>query len=213
MIEGAFPPQTTCRLDGWEPVWLRLVPTGAAATQLDVLRREAGERLRQRIPGGKLVDDPVVAAVRKLFREAGTDPTRYRPSSEALARRVLKGAELPAIHPLVDLNNLLSLRLMVPCCVVDPSALDPPFVLRRGEPGESMVSFRGPFNLEGKPVLADREGPFGTPITDAERVRVGGDPPEVWLVAYGVCGLVEAARVREELQALVEAAPVASLRR
>jgi len=206
-----FPPHTTCELDGWELAWFALEPTGAGVKELEVLRAEVVQLLGDRFPGGKLTSDPVVVAVRGLFREAGTDPTRYRPSSEALARRALKGSGLPAIHPLVDLNNLLSLHLMVPCCVVDPTSLQPPFVLRQGRPGESMLSFRGPFNLEGKPVLEDRAGPFGTPITDAERVRVNAGIGETWLVVYGVEATGGPAGARRVLQGLLERAPVARI--
>ncbi|NOZ95193.1 MAG: hypothetical protein GXP47_10710 [Acidobacteria bacterium] len=209
MREGEFPPATTCRLDGWEPLWFGLEPTGCGEEELARLRRDAARRLRERFPNGNVAEDQVVGAVRKLFRSAGTDPTRYRPSSEALARRLLKGGELPGIHPVVDLNNLLSLRLMLPCCVVDPNALRPPFVLRRGRAGESMASLRGPFNLEGKPVFEDAMGPFGTPITDAERVRVDVDTAEVWLVVYAVAGM--GGTVRRRLEELLVEAPVARL--
>ena len=131
-----------------------------------------------------LAEVPVVAAMRRLFRDAGTDPTRYRPSSEALLRRVLKGEELPAIHPLVDVNNALSLALAVPCCVMAEGSVTGEMTLRRGEAGERMTSLRGPFDLEGKPLLADGEGPFGTPITDSHRVAVQPATRRALLVAY-----------------------------
>ncbi len=207
----AFPPDQVVELEGWEPAWFRLEPTGAAAEDLRALRERVVTGVRERFAGGSPADDPVVAAVRRLFRAAGTDPTRHRPSSEALARRVLKGQELQEIHPLVDLNNLLSLKLMVPCCVVDPAALAPPFVLRRGREGEVMESLRGPFNLAGKPVLEDRAGPFGTPITDSERVRITPSTGECWLVAYTVAAGGGPGEVGRELADLLETAPVARL--
>ena len=93
-------------------------------------------------------EDPTVAAIRKLFRAAGCDPTRYRPSSEALLRRVLKGEELAAIQPLVDLNNALSIGLAVPSCIMAADSVEPPLVLRAGAPGETFESLRGPFSLD-----------------------------------------------------------------
>jgi DNA/RNA-binding domain of Phe-tRNA-synthetase-like protein len=147
--------------------------------------------------------------VRKLFRAAGCDPTRYRPSSEALLRRVLKGDALPAIHPLVDLNNLLSMKLVVPACVIDLDTVSPPFVLRAGTAGEHMQSLRGPFDLEGKPLLADTHGVFGTPITDSERVKVTSRTARAWLVAYLPHDVVQPAAAAATLAALLEAAPVA----
>ena len=110
--------------------------------------------------------------MRKLFRAAGCDPTRYRPASEALLRRLVKGAELPPIHPLVDVNNCLSAELAVPCCVMKEGSLGTSLVFRSGAAGESYESLRGPFNAEAKPLLVDEIGPIDTPITGSERVKV-----------------------------------------
>ncbi len=187
MSVSTFPPSVTIELPGWELVWARIGTTGATA-DLEAAWANATEALGKRLAGGPLAEVEPVPAIRRLFREAGTDPTRYRPSSEALARRVLKGSLPPAIHPLVDFNNLLSVHLLLPCCVIEPSAVEPPFTLRRGRPGESMESMRGPFSLEGRPVLEDRLGPFGTPITDSERVRILPEAREAWLVVYGLPG-------------------------
>jgi len=112
------------------------------------------------------------------------DPTRYRPSSEALLRRLLKGEELPAIHPLVDVNNCLSVTLAIPSCVMAEGTVEAPIRLRRGGEGERMDSLRGDFDLAGKPLLSDARGPFGTPITDSRRVAVGESTSTAWIVAY-----------------------------
>jgi len=183
-MSPVFPPETRVELEGWCPAWARLVPMPGLEAALDRGWAPAHEAFRQRFAGRKLTDDPVVGAIRRLFRAAGCDPTRYRPSSEALARRVLRGDTLPRIHPLVDLNNLVSLELMVPCCVLNAARVAPPFVLRSGREGERMQSMRGPFDLAGKPLLADEEGPLGTPITDSERVKIRAGVEEAWLVAY-----------------------------
>jgi DNA/RNA-binding domain of Phe-tRNA-synthetase-like protein len=179
-----FPPDVTVHLQGWSLHWQRFTLTGEGTAELARLREEIARSCRERWPEGVPTDHATVASIRRLFRAAGTDPTRYRPSSEALLRRILKGDPLPSIHPLVDLNNLLSLRLLVPCCVIDPDRLEPPFEFRVGRAGESMDSLRGPFGVEGKPLLADVRGPFGTPITDSERVMVRTDTRRVWLMAY-----------------------------
>jgi DNA/RNA-binding domain of Phe-tRNA-synthetase-like protein len=210
-MDGAFPPPIEARLDGWTLAWLQLEPTGEEEAALAGLRTEEAAAARRRWSTGVPIEHPTVAALRRLFRAAGTDPTRYRPSSEALLRRILKGEELPAIHPLVDLNNLLSLRLLVPCCVIDPDRVAPPFTFRAGTAGEQMDSMRGPFPLEGKPHHADPQGPFGTPITDGERVKVRSGTGRVWLVAYlpaGVSGEGDPSAVMADLLAR---APVARL--
>ncbi|HVN32840.1 MAG TPA: phenylalanine--tRNA ligase beta subunit-related protein [Thermoanaerobaculaceae bacterium] len=196
-------------LPGWTLFWadLDLAPGSEAA--LAPLRSEVAARARASHTLEGLGSHPTAAAVRKLFRQAGCDPTRHRPSSEALLRRVLKGEELPAIHPLVDLNNCLSVELVVPACVMAFGSVTPPFVLRAGREGEAMLSMRGPYELHGKPLLVDGEGPFGTPITDSERVRVGERTSRAWLVAYLPTGVVDAACAREVLDRLLEDAPVA----
>ncbi len=193
-------------LDGWDLLWFHVEVIPGREEALTVLRREASGRARSRFAPESLSAHPTVAALRSLFRAAGCDPTRYRPSSEALLRRVLKGEDLPAIHPLVDLNNCLSVALAVPCCVVREGSFTPPVVLRAGRAGESYESLRGPFNLEGKPLLADAEGPFGTPITDSQRVKVREGDRRAWMVAYLPRGVVTPEAGRSALDDLLAAA-------
>lgn len=199
-------------LPGWELLWLKLrLRRGREEAALAHLRREVAEVARANFGGDSLSSDPVVAAVRSLFRAAGCDPTRYRPSSEALLRRLLKGEELPAIHPFVDLNNCLSVELAVPCCASAGGTFTAPVTLRAGRPGETVQSLRGPFNLEGKPLLEDAQGPFSTPITDSERVRVHEGTERVWMVVYLPRGKMAAADARARLDELLGKAPVAEV--
>jgi DNA/RNA-binding domain of Phe-tRNA-synthetase-like protein len=211
MMAEEFPPEMRYELEGWNLLWFRLLPTGEGIPDLERLREESASEARELYSGTPAGEIPVASAIRRLFRAAGTDPTRYRPSSEALLRRVLKGEPLPSIHPLVDLNNLLSLRLLVPCCVVESRSVSSPFTLRAGAAEESMESMRGPFNLESKPLLEDREGPFGTPITDSERVKIRPDTGEAWLVAYLPSEMEMEDRALAVMEELLEKAPVAEL--
>lgn len=171
-------------LEGWELFWAFLT-VGDEESGLADLRTRVVSNVRERFPEpAAIAAHPPVAAMRKLFRAAGCDPTRYRPASEALLRRLVKGAELPAIHPLVDVNNCLSAELAVPCCVMKEGSLGTSLVFRPGAAGESYESLRGPFNAEAKPLLVDEIGPIDTPITGSERVKVGSDTERAWLVAY-----------------------------
>jgi len=201
----------THELEGWDLFWSRLEAVPGQGEALEALRRRAGERARSEHDAESLSAHPTVAALRALFRAAGCDPTRYRPSSEALLRRLLKGDELPAIHPLVDLNNALSVALAVPCCIVAEGSFAPPVVLRAGRAGESYESLRGPFNLEGKPLLADAEGPFGTPITDSQRVKVTEGTRGAWVVAYLPAGVVTPETAARVLGDLLAGFPVAAI--
>ncbi|HEX3527047.1 MAG TPA: phenylalanine--tRNA ligase beta subunit-related protein [Thermoanaerobaculia bacterium] len=201
------------RLDlaGWDLVWVHLTALPGADEKLAALRHDVSELARASLEGIEISSHRTAAAIRKLFRAAGCDPTRYRPSSEALLRRVLKGEELPAIHPLVDLNNCLSVELAVPCGLAAEGSFTPPVTLRAGRPGESYESLRGPFNLEGKPLLADAAGPFSTPITDSQRGKVTEDTTRAWMVAYLPEGVVTPAAVREKITELLHKAPVARI--
>lgn len=205
----SFP--TSHELDGWDLLWVRLEALPGKDAELAALRQAVGARARSSFQLENLSSDPTVAAMRSLFRAAGCDPTRYRPSSEALLRRVLKGEDLPAIHPVVDLNNCLSVALAVPCCAAAEGSFGSPVVLRAGGAGESYESLRGPFNLEGKPLLADGEGPFGTPITDSQRVKMKEGDRRAWMVAYLPRGVVSADEAAEALATLLAEAPVARI--
>lgn len=75
-------------------------------------------------------------------------------------------------------------------------------VWRAGRPGESYQSLRGPFNLEGKPVLLDENGPLDTPITGNERVKLLADTRVAWLVAYMPAAEVARERAADTLVGL-----------
>ena len=204
-----FPPPVRHELSGWLLLWADLELVATETTALERLRESVAARARASLTVEGLSSHPAVAALRKLFRQAGCDPTRYRPSSEALLRRLLKGEAMPAIHPLVDLNNCLSAELLVPACVMNVTNLRPPFVFRAGHPGEAYESLRGPFNLEAKPLLLDADGPCDAPITGGERVKVLPETTRAWLVAYAPAETVSSAAAEVALRALLDAAPVA----
>ena len=179
-----LPFELTIELDGWELFWA-FVSVGEDQGGLGDLRTRVASEVRDRFSEtADVAAHPPVAAMRKLFRAAGCDPTRYRPASEALLRRLVKGAELPAIHPLVDVNNCLSAEIAVPCCVMTEGSLGTSLVFRTGQAGENYDSLRGPFNCESKPLLVDEIGPVDTPITGSERVKVRPGTERAWLVAY-----------------------------
>jgi DNA/RNA-binding domain of Phe-tRNA-synthetase-like protein len=202
-------PRDVHELSGWELCWFHLRVTGSGASELAARRDRVAAELRSRHTAADLGEDPVVAALRRLFKAAGTDPSRYRPSSEALIRRLLKGEELATIHPLVDFNNQLSIELAVPGCILREGSFEFPVTLRAGRAGETLDSMRGPLDLGGKPLLADAHGPFGTPITDSHRVKVLPETSAGWLVAYLPAGLLRRAEVEDRLGAILAEAPVA----
>ncbi len=207
----AFPPPVTLELPGWELFWAELVPTGGKTEELSALRRSVAAQVREKLRMATLSEHPAVAGLRRLFRRAGCDPTRYRSGSEALVRRLLKGEELPAVLPLVDLGNCLAADLVTNVCVMDADKAVPPFVFRAGRPGETMLSLRGPFDCAGKPLLLDSTGPADVPITGADRVRVNASTKRAWLIVYLPLPAVSVDQADEALRGLLAAAPVARL--
>jgi len=132
-----------------------------------------GDDLRRRYPDVKSADVPGAAEARGLYKDLGLDPTKVRPSNEALLRRVLKGETLYTVNTLVDALNLCSLRAQLPFGLYDLDRVQPPIVLRRGTTGESYEGIRkGAVNVEGRPVLVDAHGPFGNPTSDSARTMI-----------------------------------------
>jgi DNA/RNA-binding domain of Phe-tRNA-synthetase-like protein len=112
-------------------------------------------------------------AVRTMYKRVGLDPTKTRPSSEALLRRVRKGDTLPRINSMVDVCNWCSLEFQLPYGLYDAAKIDGDVELRIGRPGESYAGIRkDDVHVEGRIALADRTGPFGNPTSDSARTMV-----------------------------------------
>ncbi|MCP4145617.1 MAG: hypothetical protein GY752_10100 [bacterium] len=116
---------------------------------------------------------PGLAEARKLYRATGVDPTRTRPSSEALLRRVLKGNDLYNISNAVDMCNLASLEFLLPIGMYDYNKIEGDITLRKGRQAEEYAGIRkGPVHLEGRLGLFDSVGGFGSPTSDSQRTSV-----------------------------------------
>lgn len=208
---GPPPFDVSKKLDGWTLFWALMERIEGSHAETETLLRRVTETARHRLQLKDLAAQPVVASVRRLFRAAGCDPTRYRPSAEALLRRLLKGNDLPSIHPLVDINNCLSVELAVPCCVMSEGTFSPPILFRSGRSGESYESLRGYFKLENKPLLVDSQGPLDAPITGNVRVKVRKATKRAWLVVYLPSSELTADHASLTLSNLLDRAPVATV--
>jgi len=114
-----------------------------------------------------------VAAVRTMYKRVGLDPTKTRPSSEALLRRVRKGDPLPRINSLVDVCNWCSLEFQLPYGLYDAAHVEGDIELRLGREGESYPGIRkDDVHVAGRLTLADARGPFGNPTSDSARTMV-----------------------------------------
>jgi DNA/RNA-binding domain of Phe-tRNA-synthetase-like protein len=143
----------------------------------ETLSREHADRSPAAIEG--------LQPARELYRSFGIDPTKTRPSSESLLRRVLKAKPLPRISNAVDLSNLLALRFLLPIGLYDVGKIDGAVSMRRGLPGESYPGIRKTdVHLEGRPVLADDRGAFGNPTSDSLRTSVDAETRGILLVIF-----------------------------
>lgn len=111
---------------------------------------------------------------RELYRRFGIDPTRVRPSNEALLRRLKKGESLPRINSLVDVANAMSVQLQVPVGLYDlGKAKGEELVIRLGADGESYTGIgKEKVNVAGRICVADGDGPIGNPSADSARTMI-----------------------------------------
>lgn len=152
----------------FDNIQVRETPS-ALKTMIDELARSVEARYRNAVVG----EIPTVRAVRAILHKTGVDPTRYRPSSESLLRRVLKGKGLYCINSAVDVVNYFSLKTLLPMGIFDADRIAEPIEFRAGRPGETYEGVgRDVLNLSGFPLLADAAGPFGSAVSDSVRTRV-----------------------------------------
>ena len=117
---------------------------------------------------------PSIQATRQAYKRCGKDPSRYRPSGEALVRRTLQGKDLYRVSTSVDLVNLASIAYGYSIGGFDADKIQGAALTlgigREGEPYEGIG--RGPLNIAGLPVWRDELGGIGTPTSDNERTKM-----------------------------------------
>ena len=160
------------------------------------------DRFRQTLTTESLKDMPSIAATRRVYKACGKDPSRYRPASEQLIRRMLQGKELYQIDTLVDLVNLASIAFGYSIGGFDADKFVGNTLTlgigREGEPYEGIG--RGPLNIAGLPVYRDAQGGVGTPTSDNERTKMTLKTTHLVVLINGYDGNRE--RVMENAQYL-----------
>ena len=143
---------------------------------------------------------PAIEATREAYRRCGKDPSRYRPSGEALIRRTLKGHELYQVSTLVDLINLASIAYGYSIGGFDADKIVLPPLSSTGEENEGLVLGigrdgepyegigRGPLNIAGLPVYRDALGGIGTPTSDHERTKLSLETKRLLTIVNGYDG-------------------------
>lgn len=143
-----------------DELWSLLVKAGAGIREVTELQ-EINKR-------------PGIRATREAYKALGKEPNRYRPSSEALCRRLVKGMELYRINALVDIINLISVQSGYSIGGFDMDKIEGDrLILGAGRPGEPFEGIgRGELNIEHLPVYRDTVGGIGTPTSDNERTKL-----------------------------------------
>jgi DNA/RNA-binding domain of Phe-tRNA-synthetase-like protein len=138
-----------------------------------------------------------VSAARALYRAIGIDPTKIRPSSEALLRRIRRGEPLPRINTVVDIGNWCSVEVQLPYGLYDLDRVETPVEVRRGRDGETYTGIRKDIvHLAGRFVVADAAGPFGNPTSDSARTMVSTATRRVLVVVFAPQAVASSAMSR-----------------
>jgi DNA/RNA-binding domain of Phe-tRNA-synthetase-like protein len=149
-----------------------------------------------------LKDNPTARAYRDFYWKLGIDPTKTRPSGEALLRRVLNGNELPNISTVVDAYNLASMQTVIPISGFDKDRLNPPFYIRFAK-NEAFtgIGMDKPMQLTEKMlILTDEKQVLCVyPYRDSDHTKITLLTRKAVIIGYG------APRIdQEQLKAAVE---------
>ncbi len=182
----------------------QVVNTPYSAELWDEIHR-CEEHFRATLTTESLKEQSSIAATRRVYKACGKDPSRYRPASEQLIRRMLQGKELYQIDTLVDLVNLASIVYGYSIGGFDASKFVGDTLTlgigREGEPYEGIG--RGQLNIAGLPVYRDAQGGVGTPTSDNERTKMTLDTTHLVVLINGYDGqrdrVVENARYIQSL--------------
>ena len=159
-------------------IWWRGAAVVVHEHRLDPLLAEAEARVRISPPAES-------AAVRTMYKKVGIDPTKTRPSNEALLRRVRKGDTIPRINAAVDVINWCSLEFQLPYGLYDAAKISGPVTMRLGREGEKYAGIRkDDVNVSARITVADDQGPFGNPTSDSARTMVTPSATELLVIVY-----------------------------
>ena len=190
-------PRLAARFPGLCALTLRMedVEVHRESVELEAFKIEVTENARGRWTLDQLREHPRFRAYRDFFWRVGVDPTKTRPASEALLRRVLRGRRLPRINTFVDTYNLASIETAIPLAAFDEDGLSGSLLMREAIEGEVFlgIGMEKPVILgEGEPVIEDGEKLVAIyPYRDAEACKITQATQDVQLLICGVPNIDE----------------------
>lgn len=130
-----------------------------------------------------------ISTTRKAYKKLGKDPNRYRPSAEALCRRIIREIPLYRLSTLVDIVNIISIKSGISIGGFDKDKICGEVELGAGTSNDEFDAIgRGILNVEGLPIYRDATGGIGTPTSDNERTKITGNTQHVLLIFNGYGG-------------------------
>ena len=141
--------------------------------RIQQLSNEIIAKVQSELTVDTISQKPTIKSTKEAYRKLGKDPSRYRPSAEALTRRIVKGKGLYNVNNVVDLLNLVSLESGFSIGGYDTDKIDGPIEFGIGKPEEPFQAIgRGKLNIENLPLFRDASGAFGSPTSDSTRTMV-----------------------------------------
>ncbi len=160
---------------------------------LDVLKAEVARVIKSRYSLESVKDDPGFRAYRDFFWSVGIDPTKTRPASEALVRRLISGGRLPSINAAVDAYNLASAESGVPIAAFDADALEGGLTMRFALEGEMFagIGMKEPIALKpNQVILTDAKKIVAIyPYRDSDGTKTTTATKNIRIVSCGVPGI------------------------
>ncbi len=173
---------------------------------LEQFKKEFISKIRLQYDIETLKDVTELRLYRDFFWKIGIDPTKTRPASEALIRRVIQGKPLPKINTLVDSYNLASMESRVPLAAFDNDKISSDLLLRFAEKDEQFtgIGMKTPVVLGGNELViqSGEELIALYPHRDADKSKITSSTENAFIVVCGVPGipgetLVDAKKVAE----------------
>jgi len=165
------------------------------AKETESLKQAILANMRQNHKVEQLKDDPTVRAYRDLYWSLSIDPTKTRPSGEALLRRILHGNDIPSISNVVDAYNLASLEAIIPLSGFDRDLVSPPLEIRFSNEKDEFkgIGMDRPTKFPEKVLLVTdkRQILCVYPYRDADATKITDKTKNVVIVGYGAPGVSE----------------------
>ena len=163
---------------------------------LEPIISDIKSKLKTKYTIDNIKEDPIIAKYRKFYwNHLNLDPTKIRPASEALIRRILKNQKIPRISSFVDAYNWASAASLIPMGAYDLETFEYPITIRLTSENEKFT----PIGKEAKVlqpnilIISDKNGEILSqyPYRDSKLSMVTKNSKNIILIACGVPGILK----------------------